>query len=336
MERVGKTEHTSIQSWGDLRYDEDDFFIQVFEKARQSTLELKEKVEKEGGVIAYFQHVYWYKEPSVQEPLTLWQKTRGFTWNFFSYVKSVAFLRSYSQNKGMSETYTRGTIGIRDLYKARLSFVNGINYTHQDVINVVKKISKAHGHLNIHYYYNETQGFARDMIQSSQHKLGYESKEVKYLVSHLRELLRCVGEKGLIRHYAHSQGALITVLAAQHLTPEEKAQIEIIAIGPGQLVFKEATGYKSVLNYVSAKDYPILLINPEARKVANSNDMHDEIIILEPHPDAQNYSYDHTLDGPTYLMVVAEEGEKFCFLHDRTYNRWMNNLSQTWNWFFGN
>ena len=47
----------------------------------------------------------------------------------------------------------------------------------------------------------------------------------------MKEAIEEVGPKGKIIHIAHSQGALITDLAAKNLTKSELSQIEILSFG---------------------------------------------------------------------------------------------------------
>jgi hypothetical protein len=71
-------------------------------------------------------------------------------------------------------------------------------------------------------------GFVKDGIQASGHQMGRVTKEVDTLVEHLRDALVDVGKYGKVIHIAHSQGSVITWLAAKRLTPEECRRIEVI------------------------------------------------------------------------------------------------------------
>lgn len=74
-------------------------------------------------------------------------------------------------------------------------------------------------------------GYLSDLTQAGTQKLGRITEEVDTLVKHLRVALTLVGKNGLVIHIAHSQGALITALAAKQLNPLEMNRIEVIAFG---------------------------------------------------------------------------------------------------------
>ncbi|GMH61655.1 hypothetical protein TrRE_jg1740, partial [Triparma retinervis] len=101
-------------------------------------------------------------------------------------------------------------------------------------------MSSLFGDEPIHYCHNPTSmtkpsdamGYVRDLTQCTQQlRFGRETQEVVDLVCHLRELCKRTGRWGRVVHLAHSQGALITYLAAKNLTKEERRKIEIICFG---------------------------------------------------------------------------------------------------------
>lgn len=123
--------------------------------------------------------------------------------------------------------------------ETRLTWVNGIAHALEDMAEGQQFISKVFGNKPVVYCYNPTSmahqedvlGYLSDLTQAGTQKLGRITQEVDTLVQHLRVALSSVGKNGLVIHIAHSQGALITSLAAQQLTPLEMSKIEIIAFG---------------------------------------------------------------------------------------------------------
>jgi hypothetical protein len=97
-------------------------------------------------------------------------------------------------------------------------------------------ISSAFGNVDVDYCHNPTAmssesdyiGFVKDGIQASTHQMGRITPEVDNLVEHLRDALTKVGKSGRVIHIAHSQGSVITWLAARRLRPEECSRIEVI------------------------------------------------------------------------------------------------------------
>ena len=64
----------------------------------------------------------------------------------------------------------------------------------------------------------------------------YANQSIKYLfietkIRHLKEAIKKVGPKGRVIHIAHSQGTLITSLAAKRLMKQEMSQMEAICFG---------------------------------------------------------------------------------------------------------
>lgn len=119
-----------------------------------------------------------------------------------------------------------------------------------------------------------------------------------------------VGKKGRVIHIAHSQGALITSLAAKQLTPLEMSQIEVLAFGGAAALRKSPqTPFARVVNYYSVND-PLLLVVPPAAQALRSGFVgDDEFCFLAPR--AGDPIRDHDLLGPTYATALAWEGKRF-------------------------
>ena len=71
-------------------------------------------------------------------------------------------------------------------------------------------------------------GYVKDLTQATTQLFGRITAEVNDLVEHLRSLCSQTGDHGKVLHLCHSQGVLITYLAAQKLDPSEQRKIEII------------------------------------------------------------------------------------------------------------
>ncbi len=200
-------------------------------------------------------------------------------------------------------------------------------------------IARYFGGKKVEFYHNPTQmideqdtkGYLRDMSQAGQQKyLGRITAEVDGLVEHLKTAVRAVEKhNGIVVHIAHSQGALVTCLAAKQLTPIEMSKIEVIAFGGATPVRSTPeTPFRRCVNYYSLND-PLLFLNPSAESALRSGFNHhfyssttqkaneDEFCFLAPRigdPIA-----DHKLLNPTYASALEWEGRRF----ERKYQSFM-------------
>jgi hypothetical protein len=152
-------------------------------------------------------------------------------------------------------------------------------------------------------------GYAVDLTQAGTQKLGRITAEVNELVEHLRDAVKQVGKRGKVIHIAHSQGALITSLAATKLTPLEMNQIEVLTFGGAAAIRRTPrTPFSRVINYYSVND-PLLLVVPAAAQALRSGFVDEEFCFLAPR--IGDPIRDHNLIGPTYAQALAWEGRRF-------------------------
>jgi len=133
-------------------------------------------------------------------------------------------------------------------YKSHVSWINGIAHTPEDAKKTAEEIASLFGGSCIHYCHNptsmrkpsDTVGYVKDLTQCTQQlQFGKETKEVLDLREHLKKLCKRTGRYGKVVHLAHSQGALITYLAAKELTDEERRKIEVICFGGAAAITRE-------------------------------------------------------------------------------------------------
>lgn len=202
--------------------------------------------------------------------------------------------------------------------KTRLVWVNGIGYAanHMDVEAPV--ISSYFGGKHVDYYHNPTAmtneadvtGYYKDLTQAGTQKLGRITQEVDGLVRHLRDAVTAVGKHGRVVHIAHSQGALVTFLAAKQLTLLEMNQIEVLAFGGAAALRSTAeTPFCRCVNYYALND-PLLLVVPTAEQALRSGLVSDEEFCFLAPRDGDPI-VDHHLLGPTYSQALAWEGRRF-------------------------
>ena len=127
---------------------------------------------------------------------------------------------------------------------------------------------------------------------------------------HLKEAVAAVGKNGRVIHIAHSQGALLTYLAAKQLTPLEMSQMEVLAFGGAAALRKTPqTPFFRCVNYYSIND-PLLWVVPQAAQALKSGFVGDnEFCFLTPR--LGDPIRDHNLLGPTYKTALAWEGQRF-------------------------
>lgn len=111
-------------------------------------------------------------------------------------------------------------------------------------------------------------------------------------------------------HIAHSQGALVTALAAKQLSPLEMNQIEVLAFGGAAALRRTTqTPFHRCINYYAVND-PLLWVVPSAEQALRSGFVGDnEFCFLAPR-DGDPIA-DHHLLGPTYAQALSWEGQRF-------------------------
>lgn len=202
--------------------------------------------------------------------------------------------------------------------KSRLTWVNGIahNLHHMELGQAF--ISQLFGGKPVLYCHNPTAmssdedylGYIGDLTQAGTQKLGRITDEVNALVQHLQDAVAAVGKYGVVVHIAHSQGALVTFLAAQQLTPLQMSHIEVIGFGGAAALRKTpTTPFRRCINYYSVND-PLLLLVPSAAQALRSGFVGDEEFCFLL-PRIGDPIRDHNLLGATYASALEWEGKRF-------------------------
>lgn len=160
-------------------------------------------------------------------------------------------------------------------------------------------------------------GFLADGIQASTHQLGRTTREVDLLVTHLRAALARVGKAGRVIHLSHSQGSVITWLAAKKLHADECRRIEIISFGGAAAITSAEFPFARCINYYAVND-PILNVVPRAVAALKSGfafggGFEQEIIFLASRTG--DPVTDHGLLNPTYLEALVWEGRRYQSLY---------------------
>jgi len=222
--------------------------------------------------------------------------------------------------------------------KTKLTWVNGIAHTYEHMENGARPISKCFNK-EVDFCYNPTSmttesdyiGFLGDLRQASfQRFAGKITNEVNTLVEHLRSSIKEVGKNGKIIHIAHSQGAIITALAANNLTAAEMQQIEVLTFGGGTAITRnQYPSFSRVINYYAIND-PLLFINPIAARALRtgfafcSMTGEQEFVFLTPRMG--DPTLDHGLLGDTYFEALTWEGRRYQLMYQNMIIRTMRPL----------
>ena len=186
-------------------------------------------------------------------------------------------------------------------------------------------ISAAFGNVDVDYCHNPSAmttesdyfGFTKDLAQASTHQMGRITPEVDTLVEHLRDALAAVGKRGRVIHLAHSQGSVITWLAAKRLAADECRRIEIVSFGGAATISTSEFPFARCINYYAVTD-PILNIVPSAVRALRSGfafgaGTETEVVFLSSRTG--DPVTDHGLLNPTYLEALLWEGQRYRALY---------------------
>jgi YD repeat-containing protein len=197
--------------------------------------------------------------------------------------------------------------------KVRLTFMNGILITYQDMLENLQLVSESHGNTKIHYVFRPTRGWSDDIVQAGIVKFGlnfgFRSTHAYLLAQTWRQLIQEMGGVdggGIIVHYAHSLGGSDTDRARKFLSPEEQKMIRVITFGSATLVSRE--GFSQVVNILGANEW-IYFLDPLGC-IRNYFDPNHNLVF---HGSFSPYSLwcDHYLTGKTYRSAIDELGQRF-------------------------
>lgn len=235
---------------------------------------------------------------------------------FFSNARILQFLTLHQILLTVSST------------KTRVTWVNGIGHTKEHMEDGGEQMTLMFGGKQVEFCHNPTAmireddyvGFLGDLTQAGTQKLGRITAEVDELVKHLREAIQEIGPNGKVIHIAHSQGALITALAAKKMTAEELCKMEVICFGGAACMRRsEYPALLRIVNYYSVND-PLLFVVPSAVKALRSGfgswgggqmsirhyqqQEDPEFVFLSPR--GGDPVIDHALFGPTYGPALGK------------------------------
>jgi len=209
--------------------------------------------------------------------------------------------------------------------KVKISWINGIGNSLQKCQDSATLIQKIFNGAKVHFFHNQTDGIYYDLARAARHFYGWECKEAQELAGHLKELLK-TAEK--VIHIAHSHGGIITSLAAQHLTPEERSRIDVVLFGSPALIPEGI--YKSIRHYVSDRDLIPYYCHPDLYRAIAKQAEIDGVVVLTGDPCVY---VDHAFASSTYQNALKEYATEY-LANEAKENTWFNYFKRTLTRFF--
>lgn len=216
------------------------------------------------------------------------------------------FMAGYSSCKLVTGSCGKGEVSD----KVRITYINGIMTSLEDIITQASYISSSHGNNNVHYIYSPSYGWTWDLTQGAFVKiLHYITPQAYALAAKWKALIQEMGgidSGGVIIHYAHSVGGSDSVCAKQLLSPEERSMIHLYTFGSATLV--DSNEEEFATNYVSYRD-GVPYLDPFAYIDALWN-QHPHVIFLGSPLDGFPI-VDHLFTSETYRQIWEGLGKEF-------------------------
>lgn len=218
--------------------------------------------------------------------------------------KTTMLLSGFYQDSPESGIHGKGELSD----KVRITLINGILNARYDYKQSLDILSDTHGGMNIHYIFDATQGWSKDMFRALFAKCGYTSSLSYQLADTWRDMISEMGGVdggGLIIHYAHSIGSTHTKNALKLLSPEERAMIRIYTFGSPSTI--SDSNLESVYNFVNYRD-GIPLLDPIGF-ISGLFGLSDDIIMVGS-PWGVPF-IEHTLNSGAYYDIIKILGVHF-------------------------
>ncbi len=232
----------------------------------------------------------------------------------------IPFLPSVTINIQPPSWNPPKTIGIpgKPLARGAIGGINGIGNSPDQAKANAAYLSKLSGGYKVDWVYNKTNSIPIDIIESVALNFNGISAPAKDLIKewtafhekhrndpHAKFLQPC-----------HSQGATHVKNALMNTPPEIRDRLIVLAIAPASVIPK-ALCHQSY-NYASKRDFIPFVeaalkydadASYEERMAEPSRQALNELILLDPHPDAS--LNDHSLDSPTFTPVISNIMEDY-------------------------
>ena len=185
--------------------------------------------------------------------------------------------------------------GIKDS-NIGINFVPGIRYSLEETKKMGEYIREFSGHLSIQLTHAASYGSILDPIMCLLDKIGWRFPPTILLRRKWIAFFKKNGPDAVYLQICHSRGGLHVKKALLDTPKEIRDRIIVLAIAPAAIIPKELC--MDSFNYMSKRDFVTLT------DVIGYAKHKDELIILEPHPDAP--LVDHSFTSPTFKKAIGE------------------------------
>jgi len=193
------------------------------------------------------------------------------------------------------------------LFDKAISFINGINTSYDQAISHAQMLQTHAGGAEIYGIHKDTtRSVSLDalgcfLVRKSPTTPSQLSLSTQLVMQQWVDISHAQGPHTQILQICHSGGAEHVKKALELSPVEVRKRITVLAIAPSVIIPQELC-FDS-FNYMSKRDFITYLDREGIKKYR------DELIILQPHSDAQ--IYDHNFDSPTFTETIKHQIKAF-------------------------
>ena len=238
-------------------------------------------------------NVYQASKPTIiagLDHLTVYSQTIG----AFNRLSAYCYNHNFTQSESFQ-------VGSFDLANGAMGFVNGIANTKEESMAKARYLSGYAGGAKVYGVYNASNSVIGDLIDSGLGRIGIMTPPTQKIKDRWHDFFAISGPEAKFLQHCHSHGAT-HVKNALLTSPEEVRQrIIVLAIAPAEIIPRKLC-FQSY-NYMSKRDFVTHF------DIVGKMRYRDELIVLEPHPDA-NF-FDHDFLSPTFAEPIKRHTKDY-------------------------
>jgi len=215
-------------------------------------------------------------------------------------VRAGNWLSAYCYNHNLthSESFQVGSF---NLPNGAIGFINGIANNKEESMAKAQYLSQYAGGAKVYGVYNASNSVIGDLIDSGLGRIGIMTPPTQKIKDEWHSFFATSGHKAKFFQHCHSHGATHVKNALLTSPKEVRQRIIVLAIAPAEIVSKTLC-YESY-NYMSRRDFVTHF------DIVGKMRHRDELIVLEPHPDA-NF-FDHDFLSPTFAEPIKRHTKDY-------------------------